>query len=90
MQHESNNVCIAKKSAWYLLIYTYNTFKGKIAIRILPIGKNIRVAHLLYTKNTEMGLYTYKRLQNVYYGSVALLWHNAKVLALLKVKYEIH
>ena len=24
------------------------------------------------------------------YGSVALLWHNAKVLALLKVKCEIH
>ena len=23
-------------------------------------------------------------------GSIALLWHNAKVLALLKVKYEIH
>ena len=26
----------------------------------------------------------------VYIGSVALLWHNAKVLALLKVKYKIH
>ena len=24
------------------------------------------------------------------YGSIALLWHNAKVLALLKVKCEIH
>ena len=26
----------------------------------------------------------------MYYGSIALLWHNAKVLALFKVKWEIH
>ena len=24
------------------------------------------------------------------YGSIALLWHNAKVLALVKLKWEIH
>ena len=56
MLQESNNVCIAKKSAWLLLIYTYNTLKGKIAIRILPIGKNIRVAPS-YTTNIEIGFY---------------------------------
>ena len=33
---------------------------------------------------------TFFILKRLYIGSIALLWHNAKVLALLKVKCEIH
>ena len=95
------NFFIVCKVAWSSLCSFKSTFFGKLYIFYSNVTKKIT---RLIKKRFSLGLH-FSHKQNTsskynrrmgkiplstYIGSVALLWHNAKVLALLKVKCKIH
>ena len=77
----------SKKLGFSQVMYVFSWWKeSKISARTIQLIQDF----LMNTWNFQSKNQSFWAKFTYIYGSVALLWHNAKVLALLKVKCKIH